>query len=46
MLRILRWFFITLVLVALALGLAFGLKQAQNKYCPAYQSDQVVANKA
>ncbi len=44
MFRFFRWLFISLALAVLAIAMAFGLKQVQNKYCPAYQLDEFADN--
>ena len=44
MFRFFRWLFISLALAVLAIAMAFGLKQVQNKYCPPYQNDVFADN--
>ena len=39
-----RWLFISIAAIVVALGLAFGFKQLQNKYYPAYQMNEFADN--
>lgn len=39
-----KWVVVSIVMIGLAIGLAFGLKQVQNHYCPAYQINEFTGN--